>query len=166
MKSWRQVISTSQCSDVIMTTMTSQITSITIVYSIVYSDADQRKHKSSASLVFVRGIHRSPVNSPQKGPVTRKMFPFDDVIMDIARPGPTICCPVAMSCTIDWHWSCAIDALSQSYGGFPWLTTSVNTPVWPTVSDSLEPENVFNLGRNQCIMGNTMMSSLWRKWLK
>ena len=43
--------------------------------------ADQRKHQSSASLAFVRGIHRRPVNSPHKGPVTRKMFPFDDVIM-------------------------------------------------------------------------------------
>ena len=44
--------------DVIMTTVASQITSLTIVYSIVYSDADQRKHQSSASLAFVRGIHR------------------------------------------------------------------------------------------------------------
>ena len=67
--------------DVIMTTLASQITSLAIVYLIVYSDADQRKHQSSASLAFVRGIHRGPVNSPHKGPVTRKMFPFDDVIM-------------------------------------------------------------------------------------
>ena len=40
-----------------------------------------RKHQSSASLASVRGIHRSSVNSPHKGPVTRKMFPSDDVIM-------------------------------------------------------------------------------------
>ena len=59
----------------------SQITSLTIVYSTVYSDADQRKHQSSASLAFVRGIHRWPVNSLHKWPVTRKMFSFDDVIM-------------------------------------------------------------------------------------
>ena len=59
----------------------SQITSLTIVYSNVYSDADQRKYQSSASLAFVRGIHREPVNSPHKWPVTRKMFPFDDVSM-------------------------------------------------------------------------------------
>ena len=64
-----------------MGAIASQITSLTIVYSIVYSDADQRKHQSSASLAFVRGIHRGPVNSPHKWPVTRKMFPFDDVIM-------------------------------------------------------------------------------------
>ena len=65
-----------------MGTMASQITSFTIVYSTVYSGADQRKHQRSASLAFVRGIHRGPVNSPHKWPVTRKMFPFDDVIMD------------------------------------------------------------------------------------
>ena len=67
--------------DVIMDAIASQITSLTIVYSIVYSDADQRKHQSSASLALVRRIHRGPVNSPHKWPVTRKMFPFDDVIM-------------------------------------------------------------------------------------
>ena len=59
----------------------SKITSLTIVYSTVYSFADQRKHQSSASLTFVRGIHRWPVNSPHKRSVTRKMFPFDDVTM-------------------------------------------------------------------------------------
>ena len=68
--------------DVIMGAIASQITSLTIVYSTVYSDADQRKHQCSASLAFVRGIHRGPVNSPHKWPVTRKMYPFDDVIMD------------------------------------------------------------------------------------
>ena len=60
--------------DVIMGAIASQITSLTIVYSTVYSDADQRKHQSSASLAFALGIHRSPVNSPHKGPVTRKKF--------------------------------------------------------------------------------------------
>ena len=64
-----------------MSAMASQITSLTIVYSAIYSGADQRKQQSSASLAFVRGIHRSLVNSPHKGPVTRKIFPFDDVIM-------------------------------------------------------------------------------------
>ena len=59
-----------------------QMTSLTIFYSTVYSAADQRKHESSASLAFVWGIHRGPVNSPHKWPVTRKMFPFDDVIMN------------------------------------------------------------------------------------
>ena len=67
--------------DAIMGAIGSQITSLTIVYSTVYSGADQSKHQSSASLAFVWGIHRGPVNSPHKWPVTRKMFPFDDVIM-------------------------------------------------------------------------------------
>ena len=67
--------------DVIMTMVASQITSRTVVYSTVYSDADQRKHQRSASLAFVWGNSPGPVNSPHKGPVTRKMFPFDDVIM-------------------------------------------------------------------------------------
>ena len=68
-------------SDVIMSTMASQIISLTIVYSTVYSGTDERKHQSSASLAFVRGIHRSPVNSPHKGPVTRKIFPVDNVLV-------------------------------------------------------------------------------------
>ena len=68
--------------DVIMGSLASQITSLTIVCSMVYSGANQSKHQSSASLAFVWGIHRGPVNSPHKGPVTRKMFPFDDVIMN------------------------------------------------------------------------------------
>ena len=52
--------------DVIMTTMASQITSLTVVYSTVYSDADQRKHQSSASLAFVGGIHQDRWIPPQR----------------------------------------------------------------------------------------------------
>ena len=72
--------------DVIMGAIASQITSLTIVYSTVYSGTDQRKHQSSASLAFVLGIHRWPVNSSHKWPVTRKMFPFDNVIMSKWSP--------------------------------------------------------------------------------
>ena len=68
-------------SDVIMNAMTSRVTGVSIAFSKVCVGADQRKHQSSASLAFVRGIHLWPVNSPHKGPVTRKMFPFDDVII-------------------------------------------------------------------------------------
>ena len=53
-------------SDVIMGAMASQITSLAIVYSTIYSCTDQRKHQRSAW----------PVNSPHKGPVTRKIFPL------------------------------------------------------------------------------------------
>ena len=72
--------------DVIMTMLASQITSLTVVYSIVYSGVNKKKHQSSASLAFVREIHRGPVNFPHKWPVTRKMFPFDDVIMCDCNP--------------------------------------------------------------------------------
>ena len=83
--------------DVIMGAIASLITSLIIVYSTVYSDADQRKHQSSASLACVWGIHRGPVNSPHKWPVTRKMFPLDDVIMLLYTPSHTglqvsVCC--------------------------------------------------------------------------
>ena len=71
--------------DVIMCAIVSQITSLTIVYSNVYSAADQRKHQSSASLAFVWGIHQWLVNSPHKWPVTWKMVPFNyDIVL---RPG-------------------------------------------------------------------------------
>ena len=68
-----------------MSAMASQITGVSIVCLTVCSGADQRKHERSASLVFVRGIHRWPVDHPHKGPLTRKMFPFDDVIMEKVR---------------------------------------------------------------------------------
>ena len=60
--------------DVIMGAIASQITSLTIVFSAVYSDADPRQHQSSASLAFVRGIHRGPVNSPHKWHLRGKCF--------------------------------------------------------------------------------------------
>ena len=69
-------VSVRHYNDVIMSAMSFLITSLTIVYSSAYSVADQRKHQSSASLAFMRGIHRWPVNSPHKGPATPKMFPL------------------------------------------------------------------------------------------
>ena len=60
--------------DVIMTAMPSQITGVWIVYPAVCSGRDQRKHQSSISLAFVRGIHRWMVDSPHKRPVMWKMF--------------------------------------------------------------------------------------------
>ena len=67
-------------SDVMLGAMTSQITSVSVVCSTVCSSAYHSK-QSSVTLAFERGIHRSPVDSPHKGSVTWKMFPFDDVIM-------------------------------------------------------------------------------------
>ena len=76
-------------SDVIMSAMAPQITSLTIAYSTVYSRRRSKKHQSSASRAFVRGIHRWPVNSQDKGPViwkyfhlmTSSWFPCHDVSM-------------------------------------------------------------------------------------
>ena len=101
-------------SDVIMNTMASQIISLTIVYSTIYWGADQWKHQSSASLAFVWGSHRWPVNSPHTWPVTRKMFPFDDVIVTCDgkiphwQPGrPMGKSRVYIYCAFDRH--CVID---------------------------------------------------------
>ena len=94
-----------------MGAMASQATSLTIVYSTVYSGIDQRKHKSSASLAFVRVIHRWPVNSPHKWPVTRNMFPLDDVIMSRTRISPCItpCIP-----TVPFHVGVSYMCMSLS----------------------------------------------------
>ena len=85
-------------SDVIMSTVASQITSLMIVYSTTHSGADPREHQSSASLAFVREIHRGPVNSPHKRPVTWKMFPVDDIIMSWQHDG----------------YICSVDRLNQA----------------------------------------------------
>ena len=107
--------------DVIMSAMASQITSLTIVCSTVYSD--QRKHQSSASLAFVWGIHRWPVNSPHKGPVTRKMFPFGDVIMNRENtPCYTTVHPkkcAHSSCIVAYVFSCDQAALQMVFSVCP-----------------------------------------------
>ena len=76
------------CSDVIMSATASQITRPSIVCITVCSY--QRRYQSSASLAFVMGIHRWPVYSPHKGPVTQKMFPFDDIIMMYQINSPSL----------------------------------------------------------------------------
>ena len=108
--------------DVIMGTIASQITSLTIVYSTDYSDANQRKHQSSASLVFVRGFHRRPVNSPHKWPVTRKMFRL---------------------MTSSWvHWFLLLDQICLSpYQGW-WLAPDQ----WETSLQSNAVSNFINPG--------------------
>ena len=68
-------------SDVIMSAVAFHITGVSVVFSTVCSGADQRTHQRSASLAFVREIHRWPGDFPHKKPVTRQMYPFDDVIM-------------------------------------------------------------------------------------
>ena len=93
--------------------MASQIIRVFIVCWTVCSGADQRKHQSSASLAFVRGIHRWPVNSPHKRPVTRKLLIFDDVIMNCAIFNhiimhgwyPAHCLTMVAICFQRWLWS-------------------------------------------------------------
>ena len=69
------------------------MTGVLIVCSIVCSGADEKEHQSSASLAFVRGIHRWPLDSPHKGLVTRKMFPFNDVILVLILSHCIMCLP-------------------------------------------------------------------------
>ena len=93
-------------SDVIVGMMMSKKnTSLAIVYLTVYSGADQRKHQSSASLALVWGIHQWLVNSPHKWPLTRKMLPFDGVIMVICNTCTTIGRQYHLYRFIGRHWS-------------------------------------------------------------
>ena len=105
-----------------MRTNASQITSLAIVYSTVYSCPDQRKHQSSASLAFVGGIHQWTVNSPHKGPVTRKMFPFDDVITGSPSGYARWC----ISGSVFLSWS----SLECRFHGEPQLTPFMSLLDW------------------------------------
>ena len=100
-----------------------------------------KKHQSSASLAFVRGIHRLPVNSPHKWPVTRKMFPFDDVIMLLLigwGQVSTLCLRQQLSAiarcdVMTWkrfphHWP-FVGGIHQSPVGFP-QRMAMNMKVW------------------------------------
>ena len=104
-----------------MSTMASQNTSLMIVYSTIYSDTDQRKHQNSTSLAFVRGIHRWPVNSPHKRPVTQKIFPFDDVIM--LSPNMQDDFEKKNIMQISWHF-CIISGCASIWNLSSWKTRS------------------------------------------
>ena len=119
--------------------MASQITGVFIVCSTVGSD--QRKRQSSASLAFVRGIHRWSVNSPYKRPVTRKMFPFDDIIMVFKHYDLTLGFLRTVSKTIEligffWrHGCCCILCLIARLVGPTWGPSGAGrtqvAPCWP-----------------------------------
>ena len=116
-------------SDVRMGAIASQITSLTIVYSTVYSGADQRKHQSSASLSFVRGIHRRPVISPHKWPVTRKMLPFDDVIVEIILHRAT---------AILFHgWLIPTKAVYQNWYSMEWYSLEFSVRIFILIPEML-----------------------------
>ena len=123
-------------SDIIISATASQITNVSIVCSTVCSGADQRKNQISASLAFVRRINRWPVDSPHKGPVTRKIFPFDDVIMRYRsyQPVPkhyktqtrTVCAQFVRNTEHDYfilQLSHSVDVLVQTHADKAWIIT-------------------------------------------
>ena len=136
--------------DVIMDAIASQITSFTVVYSTVNSGADQRKHQSSASLAFQRRIHRWPVNSPHKWPVTRKMFPFDEsscveLIQDILRRS--------------WFEAFMMNYICNyifklSYRYLPLLGNCTNIKYFADAAFANKVNKYMFMGKGTCIQGN------------
>ena len=138
-----------------MSVMVFLITSLTTVYPTVYSGADQRKHQSSASLAFARGIHRWPVNSPQSsvnpphtGPVTRKMFPFDDVIMNmefvLIRTSCWMSNPLGLSCQwfeTPWSW-CDIVKSHVKRTSIAVISNNLYWHIFVTLSEGIHPKRV------------------------
>ena len=118
-----------------MGTMAFQITSLTSVYSTVHSGEDQRKHQSSASLAFVQGIHRWPMNSPHKWPVMRKMFAFDDIIMKSSN---------CDSLKVRWQWVNTF--FFSSY--FCWLSSFTGSESRIVEEDAHVRRNLSTNGRH------------------
>ena len=151
-----------------MSAMSSQITSLTIVYSTVYSGADQRKHQSFASLAFARGIHQGPVNSPHKGPVTRRVFPFDDVIMLFHPPvlsrHPTLywtryqlsMMGLKLICISNGSPRCHcfnIDKHVKTHKSMsPWFLTRMGKRVCPQVISLIWPKAKYLIYTNICLL--------------
>ena len=110
-----------------MSALASQITSLTIIYSTTYPGADERKYHSSASLAFVRRIYRWPVN--YKGPVTRKMFPSDDVIIWTQQHNMSRNVSYCITQWTVWSESCVTvrvnTATSISPGGAKYITGNI-----------------------------------------
>ena len=140
-----------------MGVMASQNTSLTFVYSTVYSGADQRKHHSPAPLAFVRGIHRV---TGHKWPVTRKMFPFDNIIMSVYG---SVCMCVCWMCVC----VCMEERSAVLWDGREWcFTFDKICPDFLSHSNSL----LFSLLSRMREQGVQFTSRLWRcnrlSWLK
>ena len=133
--------------DVILGAMASEITSPTTVYSNAYLGADQRKRQSSASLAYVRGNLRRPVNSPHRWPVTRKMFPLDDVIMHYDSVS-------------EWCDSFRRDVHTGIHQGGTWSDYCLGiVSVWTDMID----HSVFLNNNPCCACGDTYwLNTLWR----
>ena len=137
--------------------MACQITSLTIVYLTLYSGAIQRKHKSSTSPAFVRGIHRWPMNSPHNGPVTRKMCPFDDVIIVISNYGVRCArgAPKWCACKISHVFKhCLADYLNKQkntyFHSLSWKTWTCLSYIIKTIPGDVLPK-YFILGTKMVI---------------
>ena len=146
-----------------MGAIASQITSLTVVYSTVYSHANQRKHQSSASLAFVWGNSPGPVNSPHKGPVTRKMFPFDDVIMYNQSPHHwTI--STETNC-FSWHHAWPITRPIELVLCFGESITKFNWTINIDIGDLLRPiSSRWNTTQRNVVISKIHLSSQWG-WL-
>ena len=135
-----------------MSVMMSEITGISFVYSTLCSGTDERKHQSSTSLAFVRGIHRWPGNSLHKGPVMLKMFPFDDFIMDKSKmvqaiAWQTVAAAISklfMTSMISHHLLLTRWSLEKSWGNFS--ITILRVLIWS------HPSMSIYLGKQQLLL--------------
>ena len=104
-------------------------------------NADQRTHQSSWSLAFVRGIHWWSVNSPHKGPVTQKMFPFDYIIMyyQLLVDSCELFTPILQGC-FTGAGAVIYDTIYQlPKGASSWINLSLTLSFTTTNIDSLAP---------------------------
>ena len=143
----------SHYNDVIMSTMASQITSLRIVYSSIYSGVDKRKYQSSVLLAFVRGIQRWLVNSRHKWPITRKMLPFDDVIMHVSCGCFSLVMPISKliihyNVTLEWKPQNLTNGQSTLVQVMAWCcqaTTHYLNQCWP------RPMSPYGITRTKCV---------------
>ena len=134
----------------------SEITGVSIAYLTIDSSAYQRKYQCYASLAFVRGIHRWPVDSPHKGPVTQKMFPFDDVIVY-----ESCCTLIQILLSFDWRRT---DEKSWSESTMLYLTDAYISQSALMSSDYLWLNNIWRANFNK-IAGNHW-HYYWELWCR
>ena len=139
-----------------MTTMASQITSLTVVYSTVYSDADQRKHQSSTTLAFVWGIHRDRWIPRTKGQLRGKCFH-----LMTSSWGPVMRRAFMCSCRADSvftpsQWEMALLCNDVSY----WMGANLESALQPKILGVYHLIMVYQI-HWQCalpVSGNLMCS--------
>ena len=132
-------------SDVIMGAMVSLLTSLTIVYSTLYSGADERKHQSSASLVFLSEF--TVTGEFHKGPIMQKMLPFDDVIIHISAP---------TGCTGYWtgheYGSRIVGGMQATPGTWVYQIRLLKDGYWNCGGSILSPQWIISASHCTCVM--------------